>query len=334
MHAMKIQKFNLRDFVLSYGFVMVFVLVIITLSVSTENFLSLSNWMNILHTSAPTIILASGLALVLMTGKLDISIGSIIFLATAIGGALMTRSGVSPWIAMPLILIIGAACGAINGFIVTVLKVNPFITTMGTMFVLRGLALFVAGGVLVNVPDWLSSFGNTKIGPLFIDVPISLAFLLFIYLWHSRTRAGRHVMAVGNGEEIAKRVGVPVNRTVMMTFILSGLFASLGGILSMAQLGSVSLKMGQGLEFTGIAVCVIGGISLFGGEGSYIGYALGALTLVLIENGLIHLGASPYVYPFVRGGIIFIAMYADSLKIRRQTRVRTVEASLSPVATE
>lgn len=101
----------------------------------------------------------------------------------------------------------------------------------------------------------------------------------------------------------------------------------------MAQLGGVSLHMGQGLEFTAIAVAVIGGISLFGGEGSFGGLALGVITLVVIENGLIHMGASPYVFPFVRGGIIFIAMYADSLKTRIQTQAR-IEVEPQPAGAD
>jgi len=317
------KSFNLRNFALSYGFLIVLALVFLTYSVFTENFLTLGNLLNILHAAAPTVILASGLALVIMTGKLDISIGSIIFLATAIGGALLTRANVSPWIAIPLMAVIGLACGALNGFIVTVLRVNPFITTMGTMFILRGAALFVSEGILVGIPDYMKKFGNAKVGPVFLDTLIAIAILILMTVIHTRTKFGRHVMAVGNGEEIAKRLGVRTRRVIFTTFLLSGLFASLGGIVSMSQLGGVSLRMGVGLEFTGIATAVIGGISLFGGEGSYTGLALGALTLVVIENGLIHMGASPYIFPLVRGGIIFIAMYADSLKSRVQTRVRT-----------
>ena len=334
MPETKRQTFDLRDFVLSYGFIIVLVLLFLTYAIFTENFLRLSNLMSILHTVAPTVVLASGLALVIMTGKLDISIGSTIFLATAIGGSLLMRYNVSPWIAIPTIALAGAICGAVNGFIVAVLRVNPLITTMGMMFVVRGLALFVSRGILINIPAWFSAFGNARIGPVFVDVILAAVILVLVHLLHTRTAFGRQVMAVGNGEEVAKRLGVRVRRVVFTTFVLSGLFASLGGILSMAQLGGVSLHMGVGLEFTGIAVAVIGGISLFGGEGSYTGLALGALALVMIENGMIHLGASPYVYPLVRGGIIFLAMYADSLKARRQTQVRTGQIQAGAAAAD
>jgi ribose/xylose/arabinose/galactoside ABC-type transport system permease subunit len=330
MAQSKRKAFNVSDFVRSYGFPIILALVFLFYAVTTENFLTAGNLLNILHAAAPTVILASGLALVIMTGKLDISIGSIIFLTTAIGGTLMTQLGISPWIAIPLMVVIGALCGALNGFIVTVLRVNPFITTMGTMFILRGAALFVSEGLLVSIPDFLKKFGNAKIGPIFLDIIIAIIFLGLMYLMHTRTKFGRQVMAVGNGEQVAERLGVRSKRIVFITFLLSGLFATLGGILLMSQLGGVSLRMGLGMEFTGIAVAVIGGISLFGGEGSYKGLALGAVTLVVIENGLIHLGASPYIYPLVRGGIIFIAMYADSLKVRVQPKVRV--ETIEPVS--
>jgi len=320
----RLQKLNVKSLVLSYGFFIIFILVIILFSALTKHFLELDNLMNILHSAAPTLVIASGLALVLMTGKIDISIGSIIFLATAIGGALMTRYNVSPLIAFPTMLLIGAVCGTVNGFIVTVLKVNPFITTLSSMFVLRGIALFVTGGVMIGIPDFLQTFGSTKIGPIYVDILISLVFIFLVHLLHTRTKFGRHVMAVGNGEEIARRLGVPVKQVVFTSFLLSGLFASMGGILSMAQLGGVSLHMGEGLEFTGIAACVIGGISLSGGEGSFGRYILGVLTLKLIENGLIHLGTSPYAYSLVIGIIIFFAMYADSLKFMVRTSVRRI----------
>lgn len=312
---------NVRDVALSYGFVIVLAFVFMFYAVTTPHFLKISNIMSILHAAAPTMVLAAGLALVIMTGQLDISIGSIIFLATATGGVLMSRAFVSPWIAFPVMALIGIACGALNGFVVNVLKVNPLITTMGGLFILRGIALFVTAGYLVAIPDWLSSFGNARIGPVFVDVLVALAFVAFMHVFHTRTKFGRHVMAIGNDESVAKQLGVRVEGVSFLTFVLSGLFAVFGGILTMAQLGGVSLHMGSGLEFTGIAVIVLGGISLFGGEGSFGGYVLGALTLVMIENGLIHLGASPYAFPFVRGGIIFIAMYADSLKSRAQARV-------------
>jgi ribose/xylose/arabinose/galactoside ABC-type transport system permease subunit len=132
-------------------------------------------------------------------------------------------------------------------------------------------------------------------------------------------------MAIGNGSDIAQKLGVPVDRTSFLTFVLSGLMASIGGVLTMSQVGSISPSLGSGYEFTAIALLVIGGVSLFGGEGTIVpGIVLGALTLTIIQSGLNFIGASPFVYPLVRGGIIFIAMYADSLKNAVARRVRLI----------
>jgi len=291
------------------------IFVFIGFSLSSRSFLTINNIMTMLHSASPMLIIASGLALVVMTGNIDVSIGSITFVTAALGSVLMVRHGVSPLIAIIIVILTGAACGALNGFIVSILRVNSFIATLGMLFAYRGIALLLTKARVISVPEKLTAVGHVSIGPVFIDTIISLAFVLFIYLLHTRSVFGRHVIATGGEADVARRLGVPVKKIVFLTFLLSGLFASIGGILSMLQLGAVTLHMGVGLEFTGIAAVVIGGISLFGGRGTIIpGVLLGVITLAIIETGLIHLGVSPYVYSFVRGGIIFVAMYADSLR--------------------
>ncbi|MBD3325890.1 ABC transporter permease [candidate division KSB3 bacterium] len=323
---MKIRHTNIRNFVLSYGFIGILILMFIGYSVGTRYFFTLDNIMGILHTAAPTMILASGLALVIMSAKIDISIGSISFISAVIGASLIVHYDMPPLLGLLVIVLIGALCGALNGFIVVYLKVNPLITTMGTLFTLRGAGLRIARGRMIDIPEGFKNIGNLSIGPLYVDILVALGILLLIHLMHTRTKFGRHIMAIGNGEDVARRLGVRVARVTFLTFVLSGFLASLGGIFSMFQLGAVTMFMGEGLEFTAIAVIIIGGISLFGGEGAIIPHLiLGVLTLVIIENGLNHLGASPYVYPFVRGGVIFIAMYADSLKSMVQTKVKVLE---------
>jgi len=298
-----------------YGFIVILAAVIAFFSLFTRTFLSLTNILGLLHTSVPLAIVAAGLALVVMTGKLDISIGSVSFFSGAVGVLLMTRHGLTPAIGLPLVAATGALCGLLNGLVCVYLGVNPLITTMGSMFVFRGLALQLTGSRAISVSQGLRDFGNYRIGPLFLDILIAGAFLLFVHVLHTRTPFGRRVMALGNGAETASRLGVRVREISIVTFIISGLCAGIGGLFSVFQIGAVTNQMGSGLEFTAIAAIVIGGISLFGGEGAiFPHYLLGVLALGIIENGLNHLGASPYLYPFVRGGIILVAMYADSLK--------------------
>ncbi|MBK8051421.1 MAG: ABC transporter permease [Anaerolineales bacterium] len=279
------RTFSLRDFLLSYGFLIVLLVVVAIYAVLAPNFLTVANVMSILHSSAPLMVIASGLAIVVMTGKLDISVGSIAFLSAAIGILLMTQWDVAPALAMPVVLVTGIVLGTINGLIVVGLRVNPLITTLGTMIAYRGIALQLTNSRAYSVPETIRWLGNATIEPVFFDILLGLAVMVIIYLLHTRTAFGRHVMAIGNGEEVASRLGVRVSRVTFLTFVLSGLLASLGGIVGMLQVGAVSSYLGGGLEFTAVAVIVIGGISLFGGSGSILpGLLLGILTPEIIPQ--------------------------------------------------
>jgi ribose/xylose/arabinose/galactoside ABC-type transport system permease subunit len=306
---------QLGDIVLSNGFYIVLVFVVIFFSVSTRHFFSVSNFSNLMHQSAPMMILAAGFAMVVMTGKLDISIGSIAYLSTAVGADLLMRHHYPAAVSLAVVLLLGTLFGLINGVIIVYFKVNPLITTMGTLFIYRGLGLLLTESLTTTVRSDLRRLGNSSIGPFYADFILALVFLVVMQITLRYTPYGRDLTAVGNGEEVAKRLGVNVKRVNLITFALSGLFASMGGVLIVLQVGSHNSHIGLGLEFTGMAMTILGGVSLFGGEGSLVpGFMIGAWTLNIIENGLNHIGASPYAYPFVRGGIIFVAMFADSMK--------------------
>ena len=306
---------QLSNILLSHGFYIVMVFVLIFFSVSTPHFFSVSNFSNLLHHSAPMMILAAGFAMVVMSGKLDISIGSIAYLSTGVGITLLMKHDYPPAVSLAVVLLLGTLFGLINGVIIVYFKVNPLITTMGTMFIYRGLGLLLTQSLTTSIAGNLRRLGNSSIGPLYADFILALVFLVLMQVVLRYTSYGRDLVAVGNGEEVAKRLGVNVKRVNLTTFALSGLFASMGGVLIVLQVGSHNSHIGLGLEFTGMAMTILGGVSLFGGEGSLVpGFMIGAWTLNIIENGLNHMGASPYAYPFVRGGIIFVAMFADSMK--------------------
>jgi ribose/xylose/arabinose/galactoside ABC-type transport system permease subunit len=320
-----IKKFNLQDFLMSYGFTIIFGLVLIFFALGTENFLTINNILTVLANAAPWLVMATGLALVIMTGSIDISIGSILFLALALGNSLMLYRGLPVAIGIPLVFLIGALLGSLNGLLIVVVGINPLITTMGMMFALRGLALWLTSGLVQNIPPALQQFGRIGLFKEFIILTAAV-ILVLVHLLVTRTTFGRHVMAIGNNAEVAARLGVRVKRVRFLTYVMSGLMVCVGGTLQIMQISNVHPRLGQGYEFTAIAAAVVGGISLFGGEGSIIpGLVMGGLTLVIVENGLTHLGVSPYVYPFVRGGIIFLAMYADAMKSRVMARVHVIK---------
>jgi ribose/xylose/arabinose/galactoside ABC-type transport system permease subunit len=307
---------------LRHGFPLVLVTLFVFFALATDHFASLSNIIAMLHTMAPVVVMSCGMALVVLSGKLDISIGSVAFLSSTVAVLLMRDAGVPPALAFAAAIATGAALGALNGFIVVVLGINSLIATLGTMIALRGVALQLTNAVLIPVPESVRTLGNLAVGPVFVDIVIAAVVLFLAHLLHRRTVFGRQINAIGNGEEIAARIGIPVRGLVFRSFMLSGLLASIGGLMALVQVGAISAYLGKGMEFTAVAVVVVGGISLFGGRGAIVpGVFLGALTFELIENGLNQMSANPYAYRLVTGAIIFIAMYADALKSGRLTSI-------------
>lgn len=308
---------RVADLALSYGFPIVLLLVTAGFAIAAPGFLALGNLAGIAHAMVPITVVATGMAVVVMLGKLDISLGSIAFCAMAFA-ALAMRSGAPPPAALALALGVGAGLGALNGFVVTVLRVNPLIATLGAMIAYRGLALQVTDSQVIVLPDAVRAFGNLTVGPVFADTLIALALLGAVHVAHRRTVWGRDLTAIGNDEAAARRVGLPVRARVFSVFVLAGTLGAAGGILAAAQTGSVTTFLGSGMEFTAVAVVVVGGISLFGGSGHILaGVLLGAATFEVIRAGLNHVGANPYSYQLVGGAIIFVAMFAFALRERR-----------------
>ena len=298
-----------------HGFRAVLLAVFAFFALFTDTFLTSGNLIDMLHAMSPLMTISAGLALVVMAGKLDISVGSVAFVAASAGTLLMTQRGWAPVPALCAALLVGAGLGALNGFIVVVLRVNPLITTLGTMIVFRGVGLQLTNAQVARLPEGVRELGNWSVGPVFGDTLIALAIVAAVHLLHRRTVFGRQLAAIGNGEEVARRIGMPVDRLVFAAFVLSGILAAVGGVLDTLQIGAISAYLGKGMEFNAVAVIVVGGISLFGGRGVILsGVVLGALVFEMIRNGLNHLGANPYAYRLVSGAVIFAAMYADALK--------------------
>jgi ribose/xylose/arabinose/galactoside ABC-type transport system permease subunit len=208
--------------------------------------------------------------------------------------------------------------GLTNAVIIVFLKVNSLIATLGTLIAFRGIGLSLTNGGLINLPEDVRSIGNLMAGPIFADTLIAVAILFGIHILHRRTNFGRHLTAIGNDVDVARRVGVPVERRLFAAFLLAGFLGAAGGLMATMQVGVNTAKIGEGMEFIAIAVVVVGGVSLFGGRGNILkGVLLGALAFQMIRSGLQHSGANPYSFRLVEGVVIFIAMYMDALKRRK-----------------
>ena len=303
--------------ILDFAFPIFLILVSLGFALVEPSFLGLGNIFGMLHAMAPIAIISTGMALIVMMGKLDISLGSIALVSMGVS-AIMLQSDYSLFTAIMITFLVGAMLGAVNGFVICFLKVNPLIATLGTMIAFRGLGNQITDAQVVVLPDSLRALGNFSFGAIFFDTVICLLLLTTVHLLHQRTKFGKIITAIGNDEATAQRVGLPVTQTVFFSFVIAGTLASIGGFFASAQVGAVTSFLGKGMEFTAVAVVVVGGISLFGGKGSILwGVILGSLTFEVIRSGLNYLGANPYFYQLIGGVVIFIAMYAAAIKLGR-----------------
>ena len=252
------------------GAVVVLVVTYAVFSVAAPSFFGLQNLLDIIHVISPMIIVATGMALVVMSGKLDISVGSIAYVASAVFALIMRNGSLSVPTAVVASTAAGVGLGCVNAAIVVGLRVNSLIATLGTMIAFRGLGLLMTDGGLIVLPERVKSLGNVAIGPLYVDTIIALAILFAVQLLHRRTTFGRQLTAIGNNEEVARRIGIPVDRRTLVTLLISGAFAAIAGVIYTLQVGVNTAKIGDGMEFTAVAAVVVGGVSLFGGRGNIL----------------------------------------------------------------
>jgi ribose/xylose/arabinose/galactoside ABC-type transport system permease subunit len=311
---------TLRDAFFAYGFYILLAFFIVLFSFISNSFLTVSNWTQISIVSCFLLTVAAGLTPVVITGNIDLSVGSVAYLSAAV---VYLTAGYPPIVSIVLGLLMGVAAGAFTGFLVAWLRMNSLLTTLGLMIAYRGISLVLTEGTVKPVNAGLAALGKVK----FFDVLplvflISLIVMIVLQVVLSHTRFGAYCYAIGNSESAAKKIGIPVRRTKLLVFVISAVCASITGILLPMYLGEVTTFTGRGLEFQAVAAVVIGGTSLFGGRGNILpGTLAGALLLIIINNGLGTRGVSPYVYPFVAGVVIFLAIYLDSLKnLRRSVR--------------
>lgn len=300
-----------------------FAVVCIVFSLATDAFLTTPNLLNIVRQSAPLLIVASAMTFVITTGGIDLSVGSVLAL-TATLSAVLLQWGV-PWpMVVGMLLCLGAAVGALQGFFIAFEGIPAFIVTLAGLSVIRGIALLITGGYSIPV-DPASGF-NVIGRAWFIGVPvpalIAVVVLVVAYLVFNETAFGRYVTGVGANAEAVRRAGVNTRLVTLLVYVLTGAAAALAGIILASRLGSGSSNSGQGFELDVIAAVVLGGTSLFGGRGSVVGTILGALTVAVIANGLILAHLSPFLTPIVTGLIILIAIWLNFRLFKGGSRSR------------
>ncbi len=292
---------------------------IVIMSFLSPFFLTHRNVMNILNQSAIYVIMGVGMTLVLNTSGIDISIGSIVGLATSIMGSLIIAMDFAPWIGVVGALAVATACGLFNALMIVWLKVPPIITTLGTWTSFRGLAyVYLEGNIYYGFPPSISWIANGNI--LGIPVPIIIAILTACaggYFLRC-TRAGQYTTALGGSEQAARRAGINVGFYRGLVYVISGFLAGVATLIITARLDASQANTGQGMELHTIAAVVIGGTALFGARATIIGTILGVLILQVLENGLLLAGVSNF---WQRVGLGLIVIGAVGLRTYRNRTV-------------
>ncbi len=290
-------------------------ILVIVGSLLSDKFFTYGNLMNLLQYSAESALIAVGMTFVILTGGIDLSVGSVVALAAVVSANTQSLGVVGIII---LVILIGAVVGALNGVVLTRFKVEPFMATLATMAIFRAIALwYTNGGPIIGTVT--PGFYNIANGSLFgIPLPAVYVIVIFIigYVVLNHTPFGRHVLAVGGGEETSRLFGINVERVKVYVYIISGILAALAGMLITSRIGMGEPRSGYEFELVAIAIVIVGGTSLTGGRGTIGGSFIGLLIFAVVMNIMNLLNISSFVQPIVRGLIIILAALAISRMVK------------------
>ncbi|MDT7543100.1 MAG: galactofuranose transport system permease protein [Acidobacteriota bacterium] len=313
--ARSVRRAGLADYAPTYGALAALVLLFVVNAVVTPNFLDVNNFRNVLLQVAPTVLVAVGMTYVITTGGIDLSVGSIMAVASAVAAVSLGR-GVG--FAIILALVVALVVGTLNGVLISSFRIQPIIVTLASLITVRGVAQVISnGGQLIPFDNprfaWL---GQGYVGPVPVQVLVMALVVAAAIFVMRATVYGRYVAAVGGNESAARLAGVRVHRTKIMVYALSGLLAGLAGLIETARLGaSDAQKVGLNIELDAIAAVVVGGTPLTGGRATVVGTVIGALIMQLITTSFNMNGISFAWSLVIKAAIIIVAVYIQRPKV-------------------
>jgi len=297
-----------------------FVVVFVLFSLLDERFFRLDNFSNIVETSAFVGLLAVGMTAVLLTGGIDLSVGATMYITAAVVGMLLQQD-VNYIVAILAGIVAGTSWGFVNAFLIAKVGLVPFVATLATLTVGRGIGLLLTESRQFILPPEMAYAATDVFGiplPVVVLTLVVIAAVVFLRF----TPMGRQIYAMGNDREAAKKAGLHVVRLTGSVYVISGFCASLAGVIAISQQGSVSAGIGEGVEFRAIAAAVLGGTSLFGGVGAvFPGTIIGVLLVQMISTGLVYLQVDLYLQDMVAASVIFFAVFVDAQRMRLLTRL-------------
>jgi len=287
------------------------------LAIASPHFLTSTNLSSVVRQTAVINIMALGMTLIIISGGIDLSVGAILAMGGLLGCMAMEKGYAIP-VGVLVGILTGGFWGFVNGFLTTKLRINPFIVTLGTLGIVRGLTLIISNGLPVHqIPRQFSFLGEGNV----LGVPFVLWILmvcaLLVHMILEHTKLGRYAFAIGSNPDAAFYAGIPVAFHTTAVYVIGGMLTGLAGMIEASRLMTGQPTAGQGYELQAIAAVVIGGGSLRGGEGSVVGTLVGAFIMGLLSNGSDLLGISPYLQQAIIGAVIILAVSFDELRKRK-----------------
>jgi len=306
------------DVVGENGFIVIFILWCVYLSFATDAFLTSRNIFTVLRQASIVSIVAIGEMLVMLMGAMDISLAAVLGFSGVITAGLMTQNGVPPLIACAIGVALGGLVGLVNGVLVTKVKINAIIATLGMLNILNGIAFIYAQGQTIYGEEMesIAFLSRGYVGPVPVPVILMFVFYAVFYFVLNRMVFGAHIYAMGNNEKASWLAGIRVDRVKILAFVIAGLLAGFGGVMQISRQGSATGGMGDEFLFPILTAVILGGISLSGGKGRIQNTLIASIFLVTITNGMVLLGTSIYAQRIVSGLILIIALSLDRLRMR------------------
>lgn len=312
------RKDRTRALIQLAGMLPVLIIICILFAVLTPNFLTQNNMVNVVRQASINIVLAAGMTFVILTGGIDLAVGSVLGFTAVIAVVVSLIPGLN-WAAVPLALLAGLLVGVLTGMTVAYIGLPPFIVTLGTYTAIRGAAYLAAGGTtVINSKIGFAWIGNGYVGPVpWLVVIALLTIAVSAFILHG-TVLGVHVYATGGNAQAARLTGIPVPLVLIFAYGVSGLLSGLGGVMSASRLYSAQGQLGIGYELDAIAAVILGGTSFSGGIGTVFGTLIGALIIAVLNNGLTLMNVSFYWQLVIKGAVIVLAVTLDKLRTRGQ----------------
>ena len=289
--------------------------------VTHNTFLTKGNILNVLRQNAPNLLLSCGMTMVIILGGIDLSVGSIIAMSGVLGAGAVVWGGAPEIVGILVAILSGLLFGLCNGFVIAKTQIPPFIVTLASMNIAKGIAYVFSGGKPIRcMTDAWKFLGAGYVGP--IPTPVITMFVVFIIsvLFLNRTRIGRHIYAVGGNDTAAKFSGISTAKVKFVVYSFSGLMAGLAGITIASRLYSGTCTSGDGAEMDAIAAVVVGGTSMSGGSGRLGGTLIGALIIGILTNGLNLMGVNSDWQYIIKGAVILLAVYVDFLRSNKRAK--------------